>query len=129
MRSTISIISLFGNLAKYVNDDLIDKAVYWYFIGFNVRRTRRCEAACSKAYRFTEELEILCAGGAMIGQEKEIVRYLSGDDHDRLIAQTDNEKESRRPTFIKQLYKGATLEDAADGAEMSQLTSSRWVKF
>lgn len=39
--------------------------------------------------------------------------------------QTNNEKMSKRLTFIKRLYKGATLEDAADDVGMSQPTGSR----
>ena len=65
----------------------------------------------------------------MTGREKEIVRHLSEDDLDRLLTQTDNEKVSKRLTFIKRLYKGATLEDAADDVGMSQSTSSLWVKL
>ena len=34
--------------------------------------------------------------------------------------------ESPRLTFVKRLYKGATLEDAADDVGMSQSTGSRW---
>jgi transposase len=63
----------------------------------------------------------------MTGREKEIVRHLSEDDLDRLLTQTDDEKMSKRLTFIKRLHKGATLEDAADDVGMSQSTSSRWV--
>ena len=55
----------------------------------------------------------------MTGREKEIVRHLSEDDLDRLLTQTDSEKVSKRLTFVKRLYKGATLEDAADDVEMS----------
>jgi len=33
---------------------------------------------------------------------------------------------SKRLTFIKRLYKGSTLEDAADDVGMSQSTGSRW---
>jgi transposase len=62
----------------------------------------------------------------MTGQEKEIVRHLSEDDLDRLLTQTDDEKVSKRLIFIKRLYKGATLEDAADDVGMSQSTGSLW---
>ena len=55
----------------------------------------------------------------MTGREKEIVRHLSEDDLDRLLTQTDSEKVSKRLTFVKRLYKGATLEDAADDVGMS----------
>ncbi|WP_246084527.1 helix-turn-helix domain-containing protein, partial [Salinadaptatus halalkaliphilus] len=65
----------------------------------------------------------------MAGQEKEIVRHLSEDDLDRLLTQTDDEKVSKRLTFIKRLYKGATLEDAADDVGMSQSTGSRWARL
>ena len=65
----------------------------------------------------------------MTGREKEIVRHLSEDDLDRLLTQTDSEKVSKRLTFIKRLYKGATLEDAADDVGMSQSTGSRWAKL
>jgi len=65
----------------------------------------------------------------MTGREKEIVRHLSEDDLDRLLSQTDSEKVSKRLTFIKRLYKGATLEDAADDVGMSQSTGSRWAKL
>ena len=44
-------------------------------------------------------------------RRKEIVRHLSEDDLDRLLAETDDEKISKRLTFVKRLYKGATLED------------------
>ena len=44
----------------------------------------------------------------------EIVRHLSEEEIDRLLAETDDEKASKRLTFIKRLYKGATLADAAD---------------
>ncbi len=62
----------------------------------------------------------------MTGRDTEIVRHLSEDDLDRLLTQTDSEKVSKRLTFVKRLYKGATLEDAADDVGMSQSTGSRW---
>ncbi len=65
----------------------------------------------------------------MAGREKEIVRHLSEDDLDRLLTQTDSEKVSKRLIFIKRLYKGATLEGAADDVGMSQSTGSRWAKL
>jgi transposase len=48
------------------------------------------------------------------------------DDLDRLLAETDDEKVSKRLTFIKRLYKEATLEDAADDVGKSASTGSRW---
>jgi hypothetical protein len=50
----------------------------------------------------------------MTGREKEIVRHLSRADIDRLLTDTADEKVSKRLTFIKRLYKGAKLADAAD---------------
>jgi len=65
----------------------------------------------------------------MTGREKEIVRHLSEDDLNRLLTETDDEKVSKRLIFVKRLYKGATLEDAADDVGMSQSTGSRWAKL
>jgi transposase len=65
----------------------------------------------------------------MTGREKEIVRHLTADDLDRLLTQTNRAKVSKRLTFIKRLYKGATLEAAADDVGRSQSTSSRWVSL
>jgi transposase len=62
----------------------------------------------------------------MTGREKEIVQQLSEDDLDRLLTQTDSEKVSKRLTFVKRLYKGATLADVVDDVGMSQSTGSRW---
>ena len=60
-------------------------------------------------------MEIVWDGGRMAkDRRKEIVRHLSEDDLDRLLAETDDDKISKRLTFVKRLYKGATLEDAAD---------------
>jgi transposase len=58
----------------------------------------------------------------------EIVRHLNEEEIDRLLAETDDEKVSQRLTFIKRLYKGATLEDAADDVGKSASTGSRWAK-
>ena len=60
-------------------------------------------------------MEIAWDDDLMTGdRRKEIVCHLSEDDLDRLLAETDDEKISKRLTFVKRLYKGATLEDAAD---------------
>ena len=45
----------------------------------------------------------------MTGREIEIVRYLSEDNHNRLLTEIDDEKVSKRLTFIKWLYQGAQL--------------------
>jgi transposase len=66
---------------------------------------------------------------AMSGdRRKEIVRHLSEDDLDRLLDETDDDKISKRLTFVKRLYKGATLEDAADDVGRSSATATRWVR-
>ncbi|AAV44539.1 unknown (plasmid) [Haloarcula marismortui ATCC 43049] len=44
-------------------------------------------------------------------RRKEIVRHLSEDDLDRLLAESTDEKLTERLIFVKRLYKGATLED------------------
>lgn len=61
-------------------------------------------------------------------RHKEIVRHLSEDDLDRLLDETNDDKISKRLTFIKRLYKGATLEDAADDVGRSSATATRWVR-
>lgn len=67
-------------------------------------------------------------GEVMTGREKEIIRHLSEDDLDRLLAETDDEKVSKRLTFVKRLYKGATLAEAADDVGKSDTTGTRWAK-
>lgn len=61
-------------------------------------------------------------------RRKEIVRHLSEDDLDQLLNKIDDEKISKRLTFVKRLYKGATLEDAADDVGRSSATATRWVR-
>jgi transposase len=61
-------------------------------------------------------------------RRKEIVRHLSEDDLDRLLAETDSVKVSKRLTFVKNLYKGDTLEEAADRVGKSASTGSRWAR-
>jgi len=65
----------------------------------------------------------------MTGREKEIVRHLSEDDLDRFLTETDSEKLIKRLIYVKWLYKGASLEDAADDVGMCQSTGSRWAKL
>ena len=43
-------------------------------------------------------------------RRKEIVRHLSEDDLDRLLAETDDEMISKWLIFIKNLYQGDTFE-------------------
>lgn len=64
----------------------------------------------------------------MTGQEKEIVRHLSNEDLDRLLTETDDVKVHERLVFIKRLYKGATLLDAADDVGKSEGTATNWAE-
>ncbi|ELZ45501.1 transposase [Halorubrum distributum JCM 9100] len=61
-------------------------------------------------------------------RRKEIVRHLSEDDLDRLLAESTDEKLTERLIFVKRLYKGATLEDAADDVGRSSATGTRWAR-
>ena len=58
----------------------------------------------------------------------EIVRHLSEEDLDRLLSEADDDKIVRRLTFVKNLYEGDTLEEAANRVGKSQSTSSRWAR-
>jgi transposase len=62
------------------------------------------------------------------GRRKEIVRHLSEDELNRLLAESTDQKLTERFIFIKRLYKGATLEDAADGVGRSSATGTRWAR-
>ncbi len=46
-------------------------------------------------------------------RRKEIIRHLSEGDLDRFLSEADDPKVVRRLTFVKNLYAGDTLEDAA----------------
>ena len=61
-------------------------------------------------------------------RRKEIVRHLSEDDLNRLLAESTDEKLTERLIFIKRLYKGAALEDAADDVGRSSGTGTRWAR-
>ncbi|WP_049903557.1 IS630 family transposase [Halococcus agarilyticus] len=58
----------------------------------------------------------------------EIVRHLSEEDLDRLLSEADDDKIVRRLTFVKNLYEGDILEEAANRVGKSQSTSSRWAR-
>jgi transposase len=64
----------------------------------------------------------------MTGREKEIVRHLSEEDLDRLLNETDEVKIYERLVFIKRLYQGATLTEAADDVGKSEGTAGNWVE-
>ena len=55
------------------------------------------------------------------------VRHISEEELDRLLNQTDDEKVSKRLTFIKRLYRGATPIEAANDIEKSESTGNRWL--
>ena len=61
-------------------------------------------------------------------RRKEIIRHLSEDDLDRLLSEADDPKVVRRLTFVKNLYKGDSLEEAADRVGKSESTGSRWAR-
>lgn len=62
------------------------------------------------------------------GRYKEIVRHLSEDDLDRLLSESTDEKLTERLIFLKRIYKGATLEDAANDIGRPSATGTRWAR-
>jgi transposase len=65
----------------------------------------------------------------MSGERRiEIVRHLTEEELDRLLSEADDDKIVRRLTFVKNLYEGDTLEEAANRVGKSQSTSSRWAR-
>lgn len=61
-------------------------------------------------------------------RRKEITRHLTEDELDQLLAQAADPKIVRRLIFIKNLYTGDTLEDAANRVGKSASTGSRWAR-
>lgn len=61
-------------------------------------------------------------------RRKKIERHLAEDEIDELIAEVEDSHELKRLIFIKSLYKGDTLEEAADRVGRSDATGSRWAK-
>ncbi len=70
----------------------------------------------------------LIVGVMSVDRRKEIVRHLSEADLDSLLAESTDEKMTQRLIFIKRLYRGATLEDAADDVGKSSPTGTRWAR-
>src|SRR6056297_3473479 len=64
----------------------------------------------------------------MVGREKEVVWHLSDEDLERLLRETDEIKVYKRLVFLKLLYGGATLAEAADDVGISEGTASNWVR-
>jgi len=61
-------------------------------------------------------------------RRKEIIRHLTEDDLDRLLSESTDSKLTERLIFLKRIYKGATLEDAADDVGKSSATGTRWAQ-
>jgi transposase len=61
-------------------------------------------------------------------RRKELARHLNEDNLDRILAESTDEKLTERLSFIKRIYKGATLEDAADDVGTSFGTGTRWAR-
>jgi transposase len=59
-------------------------------------------------------------------RRKEIERHLSENDLDARLRDTEDPEMVRRLGFIKNLYRGDTLGDAADREGKSQPTGARW---
>jgi len=59
---------------------------------------------------------------------KEIIRLLGENDLDRLLSGADDPKVVRRLTFVKNLYAGATLEEATSRVGKFESTGSRWAR-
>jgi len=59
-------------------------------------------------------------------RRKEIERHLTEEELDALLSEADDEHVLRRIIFVKSLYKGDTLEEAADRVGRSDATASRW---
>jgi transposase len=65
---------------------------------------------------------------SMVGREKELVRHLSEEELERLLTEADDLKVYKRLVFLKLLYDGATLAEAADDVGVSEGTASNWVE-
>ena len=61
-------------------------------------------------------------------RRKEVVRHLTDEELDRLLSEADDPKVVRRLVFIKNLYKGDTLKQAADRVGKSEGTATRWAR-
>lgn len=59
-------------------------------------------------------------------RRKKIERHLSEEELDQLLANTDDPKRVRRLIFVKNLYAGDTIEEAATRVGKSGATGSRW---
>jgi len=73
-------------------------------------------------------VELESIGADMVGREKEVIRHLSDEDLERLLRETDEIKVYKRLVFLKLLYGGATLAEAANDVGVSEGTASNWVR-
>ena len=64
----------------------------------------------------------------MVGREKELVQHLSEEELERLLTEADDIKVYKRLVFLKLLYGGATLAEAADDVGVSEGAASNWVE-
>ncbi len=63
----------------------------------------------------------------MVGREKDLEQHLSEEDLERLFAEAADIKLYKRLVFLKPLYGGVTLAEAADDVGVSEGTASNWV--
>lgn len=59
-------------------------------------------------------------------RRKEIRRQLPEEELDKQLAEADNEEIVRRLSFIKNLYRGETIKEAANRVGRSEATGDRW---
>ena len=57
-------------------------------------------------------------------RRKEVVRHLTDEELDRLLSEADNPKVVRGLVFIKNLYEGDTLKEAADRVGKAERNSN-----
>lgn len=59
-------------------------------------------------------------------RRKEIRRHLTEDELDEVLAEADDDEIVRRLTFLKNLYQGDLIKEAADRVGRSESTGGRW---
>lgn len=62
------------------------------------------------------------------GRRKEIIRHLNEEELSKKLREADDSEIVRRLSFVKNLYKGDTLAEAADRIGKSQPTGVRWAE-
>lgn len=61
------------------------------------------------------------------GRRKDVESHVDEAELDRLLAETDDDEMVRRLIFIKNLYRGDTITEAASRVGKSPATGSRWL--